>query len=224
MMADGPGEGSERSQRTSGRSTKGVPPSRFGFEELGQKPVAVTPSQDGNCTSVRSSGSSLSTDATRRAVLLAEKRAADAELELAKLEDEELRLRRSKSERSSSPKMMLEVHHEADCLQTQTGDVEESGESLSVRAPHATCTTTTSTSVGSSFNLDESDVRASGVTFTTEAQPMTDPSKGFVNACALDNRTEPLAFQQQSECQVLHASQPSVTRWQHQLSCTCMGY
>ena len=128
MMTDYRGEGSARA---SNRSTKGVPPSRFGFEEQGKTPVVVT----GDGGSGRSSVSSRSTYATRRTVLLAEKRAADAELELAKLEEEELCSRGSKSlsgggaERSSSPKMMREVHQEADAMQTV--DEEEDGESVS---------------------------------------------------------------------------------------------
>ena len=105
MMTDYHGEGSARARN---RSTKGVPPSRFRFEEQGKTPVVVA----GDGGSGRSSVSSRSTYATRRAVLFAEKRAADAELELAMLEEEELRSRGSKSlsgggaERSSSPKMI----------------------------------------------------------------------------------------------------------------------
>ena len=128
--------------RTSERTTKGVPPSRWGFEE-GESSYLRRPGvgsgnrmlQSGSGRGSPQPSTASSTSGAKRAMLEAQRRLAQADVELAKLALEEATSTRSRrtAERSSSPRMMREVFDEADAMEELQGHgvLEQVGEKVS---------------------------------------------------------------------------------------------
>eukprot|EP00117_Sycon_ciliatum_P009624 scpid13258/ scgid11839/ len=107
-------EDGESLHRRSERGTKGKPPMRLGFED-----AELSQSVDSTRTT-RSSGKSTSTRySAKRAVLEAERKLAEKDLELAKLAADEAQSERV-SYRSTSPRLQQEVFDEADALPTES--------------------------------------------------------------------------------------------------------